>query len=214
MWDQGYLDQDQMAGAFRALRAEDLIWTRAVRRYLLGAEEREFDISTWVADSTRMPYRMHTEYLRGLFLENRLTSGRFAVDGRVIALKDIKAPFFVVGTEQDHIAPWRSVYKTTLFTESNLTFVLTKGGHNGGILSEPGHKNRHYRVGHRTDGKLYMAPDTWLEHHPPKNGSWWTEWTGWLHDKAGDWAAPPPMGRKEAGLPAIDPAPGRYIFQS
>lgn len=213
MWDQGYLDQDQMAGAFRALRAEDMIWTRAVRRYLLGAEEQEFDISTWVDDTTRMPFRMHSEYLRGLFLENRLSSGRFAVDGRVIALKDIKAPFFVVGTEQDHIAPWRSVYKTTLFTEGDLTFVLTKGGHNGGILSEPGHRNRHYRIGHRTSDKLYMAPDTWLEHHPKQDGSWWTEWAAWLHAKAGGMVVPPPIGCPSENLMTLDPAPGQYIYQ-
>lgn len=123
---------------------------------------------------------MHSEYLRGLFLENRLSAGRFAVDGKVIALKDIHAPFFVLGTEKDHIAPWRSVYKTTLFTDGDLTFVLTKGGHNGGILSESGHQGRHYRIGHRTPDKLYMDPDTWLDRHPPQQGSWWAEWAAWL----------------------------------
>lgn len=209
MWEQGYLAQDQMAGAFQALRAEDLIWTRAVRRYLLGEEERSADILAWNADATRMPYRMHSDYLRGLFLENRLSAGRFAVEGRVIALKDIKAPFFVLGTEQDHIAPWHSVYKATLFTEGDLSFVLTKGGHNGGILSEPGHKRRHYRMGHRTPGKLYMDPDTWLAAHAPREGSWWPEWAAWLkrHGTAQD-AAPPAMA------PSLAPAPGTYVFQT
>ncbi|MBB4021858.1 MULTISPECIES: PHA/PHB synthase family protein [Actibacterium] len=215
MWDQGYLDQEQMAGAFRALRAEDLIWTRAVRRYLLGQDEEEFDISVWNSDSTRMPYRMHSEYLRGLFLENRLTSGRFAVEGRVIALKDINAPFFIIGTEMDHIAPWRSVYKTTLFTDSELTFVLTKGGHNGGILSEPGHRGRHYRIGHRTPEKLYLDPDTWAERHPPKEGSWWVEWGNWLREKSSpEMVAPPAMGAPDEGLSPLVAAPGTYIFQS
>ena len=214
MWDQGYLDQSQMAGAFRALRAEELIWSRAVRRYLLAEDEPEFDISVWNADATRMPARMHSEYLRGLFMENRLTSGRFAVEGRVIALKDIDAPMFVIGTEKDHIAPWHSVYKVTLFTENDLTFVLTKGGHNGGILSEPGHKGRHYRIGHRTPEKTYMGPDVWHAHHAPKEGSWWPEWASWLADKsgAGD-VEPPQMGAPDDDLPPLGPAPGTYVFQ-
>ncbi|TCO69643.1 PHA/PHB synthase family protein [Rhodovulum euryhalinum] len=214
MWDQGYLDQNQMAGAFRALRAEELIWSRSVRRYLLGEDEPQFDISVWNADATRMPARMHAQYLRALFMENRLTAGRFAVDGRVIALKDIEAPMFVLGTEKDHIAPWQSVYKATLFTENELTFVLTRGGHNGGILSEPGHKGRHYRIGHRTRDKSYMDPKTWFQHHPPQEGSWWPEWAAWLASKSGAADVPSPaMGAPEAGLPPLGPAPGMYVFQ-
>ncbi|MGB8622136.1 MAG: alpha/beta fold hydrolase [Paracoccaceae bacterium] len=215
MWDQGYLRQDQMAGAFRALRAEDMIWTRAVRRYFLGKDEEEFDIAVWNADATRMPYRMHTQYLRGLFLENRLTAGRFAVDGRVIALQDIEAPIFVLATEQDHIAPWRSVYKTMLFTEGDLTFALTKGGHNGGILSEPGHPGRHFRIGHRAPGALYTDPDSWVQTHEAREGSWWTEWAAWLQRQDGKkTVTPPPMGAPGAGLPPFADAPGTYVFQT
>lgn len=214
MWDQGVLDQTQMAGAFQMLRAQDLVWTRAVRRYLLGEEEHEFDISAWNADATRMPYRMHAEYLRGLFLENRLTAGRFAVEGRIIALRDITAPFFVVGTEKDHIAPWRSVYKATLFTESDLSFVLTSGGHNGGILSVPGTPHRHYRQGYRPVGQRYRDPDTWQERHPQIDGSWWTAWAKWLAEKsAPEQVAPPPMGNRAKGLSPLMPAPGSYVLQ-
>ncbi|MCA8882664.1 MAG: alpha/beta fold hydrolase, partial [Rhodobacteraceae bacterium] len=214
MWDQGVLDQTQMAGAFQMLRAQDLIWTRAVRRYFLGEEEQEFDISAWNADATRMPYRMHAEYLRALFLENRLSAGRFAVDGHVIALKDIAAPFFVVGTEQDHIAPWKSVYKATLFTESDLTFLLTNGGHNGGILSVPGKPRRHYRVGNRPIGRRYMDPDTWFDGHRQQDGSWWTVWADWLHGKSTpELQAPPEMGSDEQGLPPLMDAPGTYVLQ-
>lgn len=215
MWDQGFLDQRQMSGAFQALRAEDLIWTRAVRRYLMGQQDKAADISVWNMDATRMPSTMHSQYLRGLFMENRLTAGRYAVEGRVIALKDIKAPFFVVGTEKDHIAPWRSVYKTSLFTDGDLTFILTKGGHNGGIVSEPGHPHRHYRKGHRAPGAFYMDPDTWLASHEKTEGSWWLEWRDWLQSvqKSSDQVAPPQMGAPAKGLPPLCAAPGTYVFR-
>ena len=214
MWDRGYLDQAQMAGAFQALRSEDLIWTRAIRRYLLGNGDDSFDISVWNNDTTRMPYRMHSDYLRSLFMENRLTGGRFAVEGKVIALSDITTPLFVVGTETDHIAPWKSVYKIKLFTDTDMRFVLTKGGHNGGIVSEPGHKNRHYRIGHREPGDRYMDPDTWAAKHTPVEGSWWMEWANWLASKStGKRVAPPAMGAPEKGLPPLCSAPGTYVFQ-
>ncbi|MFP4404223.1 PHA/PHB synthase family protein [Rhodosalinus sp.] len=213
MWDQGTLESRQMAGAFQALRAEDLIWTRAVRRYLMGQEEPDADIMAWNKDATRLPARMHSEYLRGLFMENRLTAGRFAVDGRVVVLRDLRAPIFAVGTEQDHIAPWRSVYKAKLFTDVDMRFVLTSGGHNGGIVSEPGHRGRRYRIGHRPPGALYMDPDTWLDHAEQKDGSWWPEWGAWLAERSGAPVAPPPMGAATKGLKPLGPAPGTYIFQ-
>jgi len=213
MWEQGYLDRPQMARAFAAIRAEDLIWTRAVQRYFLGREDVPTDIGVWLSDTTRMPARMHSQYLRGLFLENRLTAGRFAVEGRVIALKDLAVPLFVVGTETDHIAPWRSVYKTKLFTDSDLTFVLTKGGHNSGILSEPGHKGRHYRIAHRAAGAHYIGPDAWLAETAPKPGSWWPEWVDWLAATGGGLVRAPAMGAPDRGLAPLCPAPGSYVMQ-
>lgn len=212
MWDQGYLDREQMSGAFRALRAEDLVWQRAVRRYLLAEADPDLDIFAWNADSTRMPARMHSDYLRSLFLENRLSAGRFSVEGRVIALKDISAPMFVLGTEEDHIAPWRSVYKATLFTEHDLRFCLTSGGHNGGILSPPGKRGRHYRLGHRTPDKQYMDPDTWLSRHAPQDGSWWTPWGEWLARHSSAKVAPPALGSGRFA-PLCD-APGTYVFRT
>jgi polyhydroxyalkanoate synthase len=211
MRQKGFLDRPQMAGAFAAIRAEDLIWARAVRRYFLGQKDMQSDMAVWNRDSTRMPARMHSEYLRGLFLENRLTAGRFAVEGRPVALKDIAAPMFVVATESDHIAPWRSVYKSALFTGCDMHFLLTNGGHNGGIVSEPGHRGRHYRIGHRPAGALYTGPDSWLEAHEAQPGSWWPEWGDWLAARAGPCSQLPPMGAPEAGLPVLDPAPGRYV---
>ncbi|AKI02205.1 poly(3-hydroxyalkanoate) synthetase [Hoeflea sp. IMCC20628] len=214
MWAQGYLDRPQMARAFASIRAEDLIYTRAVQRYFLGKDDLPTDIGVWNADTTRMPARMHSEYLRSLFLENRLSGGRFSVEGKVIALKDIAAPLFVIGTETDHIAPWKSVYKTRLFTDADLTFLLTKSGHNGGILSEPGHPRRHYRVGHRAEGALYVDPDSWFAQTEPKEGSWWPEWINWLNGKSSGMTTPPPMGAPAKGYPPLEPAPGAYIHQS
>ena len=214
MWDQGFLDRPQMARTFAAIRSEDLIYSRAVRRYFLGKQDLPSDISVWNNDTTRMPAHMHSEYLRGLFLENRPSAGRFAVEGRVIALKDIKAPMFVVATESDHIAPWQSVYKAQLFTDCDLTFVLTKGGHNGGILSEPGHRGRHYRVSHRPAGANYVGPDGWIERHAPVSGSWWLEWSVWLASLSGAPVRPPNLGAEERGLPPLADAPGSYIHQS
>ena len=214
MWEQGYLDRPQMARTFAAIRSEDLIYTRAVRRYFLGVEDLPSDITVWNGDTTRMPARMHSEYLRGIFLENRITAGRFAVEGKVIALKDIAVPMFVVATETDHIAPWRSVYKTQLFTDNDLTFVLTKGGHNGGILSEPGHKGRHYRISHRRAGARYLGPDSWIAGHDPQPGSWWEDWGCWLAVQSSDKARPPRMGATEKGYPPLCDAPGTYIHQT
>ena len=213
MWEQGYLDRPQMARTFASIRAEDLIHTRAVNRYFLGKEDLPSDIGVWNADTTRMPARMHSEYLRGLFLENRLTAGRFAVEGRVIALKDISAPMFVIATETDHIAPWRSVYKTRLFTDCELTFVLTKGGHNGGIISEPGHRGRDFRVALRDAGALYEDPDTWIAKQREIPGSWWPEYSKWLRRKSKRQQAPPETGNAAAGYPALCRAPGTYIHQ-
>jgi polyhydroxyalkanoate synthase len=214
MWDQGVLDTQQMASAFNALRSSDLIWGRALRQYWLGEREKPTALTSWNADRTRMPARMHSQYLRGLFLENRLTAGRYAVDGRVIALKDIDAPMFVVGTESDHIAPWRSVYKVSLCTDNELTFVLTNGGHNAGIVSEPGHHHRHYSIGTRRRGDRYVDPDTWLAHAARTDGSWWPTFAAWLAGRSRpERTAAPEMGAPERGLPPLTSAPGTYVHQ-
>ena len=213
MWSQGYLDRPQMSGAFAAIRSEDLIWSRAVRRYFLGEPDLPTDVTVWVNDTTRMPARMHSEYLRGIFLENRISAGRFAVDGKVIALKDISGPVFVIGTETDHIAPWRSVYKTALFTDCDLHFLLTKGGHNSGILSEPGHRGRHYRIGHRPALALYRDPDTWLAAHDPVPGSWWPEWSKWLARQSSG-TVPARQPGTDPNYPSITTAPGTYIHRT
>ncbi|MGE5649269.1 MAG: PHA/PHB synthase family protein, partial [Bacillota bacterium] len=161
MWKQGYLDNRQMAGAFQLLRSHDLVWSLVVQQYLLGGRQTLTDLMAWNADATRMPYRMHSEYLHRLFLRNDLVAGRYKINGRTISLGDISAPIFAVATETDHVAPWKSVYKINLIADPDVTFLLTNGGHNAGIVSQPGHKGRHYRLAHRPSGTNYIDPETW-----------------------------------------------------
>jgi polyhydroxyalkanoate synthase len=208
---QGYLDSQQMAGAFQMLRSNDLIWSRVIRTYLMGEREHPNDLMAWNADGTRMPARMHGEYLRRLFLDNELAEGRFPVGGRPIAVSDIRAPCFVVSTETDHIAPWHSVYKIHLLTEADVTFVLTSGGHNAGVVSEPGHKNRHFRLGHRKPGARYVGPDEWLAGAELHEGSWWPAWSAWLKARSSGEGDSPPIGSER--YPPIENAPGQYVHQ-
>ncbi len=214
MWNQGVLDSSQMSAAFRALRSDDLVWSKMTQNYLLGEREAASDLMAWNADSTRLPYLMHSQYLRGLFLENRLTAGRFAVEGSVIALKDLRVPMFVVGTETDHIAPWQSVYKVHLFTDNELTFLLTNGGHNTGIVSEPGHRGRHYDVATRKAGAPYVDAVTCRSRARRLDGSWWPEWLSWLVARSDPQrTAPPCIGAPASGIVPLCPAPGTFVLE-
>jgi polyhydroxyalkanoate synthase subunit PhaC len=212
MWERGYLDTRQMAGAFQMLRSNDLIWSRSVHDYLMGEQSFPIDIMAWNADATRMPYRMHSQYLRSLFLKNDLAEGRLKVGGRAVALPDIRMPIFVVSTERDHVAPWRSVFKLHLLTDAEITFVLTNGGHNAGIVSKPGHPRRHFRLALRQPGEPYVDPDAWFADHAPHEGSWWPAWTAWLAARSGDPVPPPPLGDAAAGFAALEDAPGSYVL--
>ena len=177
MWEHGYLDSKEMAGAFQLLRSNDLVWSYALKSYLMGEREPMTDMMAWNADATRMPYKMHSEYLRRLFLNNDLAEGRLRVNGGAVALSDIRAPIFAVGTERDHVAPWRSVYKIHLLADAEITFLLTSGGHNAGIVSEPEKKRGDYRFTSRVDGEHYADPEDWVKIATVKEGSWWPEWS-------------------------------------
>lgn len=213
MWNRGYLSDDQMAGAFQLLRSNDLVWSRMVHEYLMGQRTPVTDLMAWNADSTRMPWRMHSEYLQRLYLDNELAAGRFMVDGRPAALQNIRVPIFAVGTERDHVAPWTSVFKIHQFTDTEVTFALTSGGHNAGIVSEPGHAGRSHRIGTRPqDGALLSAAD-WLAAHEPAPGSWWPAWGAWLAARSAPPGPPPAMGAPDRGYPPLGDAPGTHVFQ-
>ncbi|MGE0230418.1 MAG: PHA/PHB synthase family protein, partial [Flavobacteriaceae bacterium] len=211
MWRKGYLDKRRMAGTFQMLRSQDLVWSRSVREYLMGERAPVNDMAAWSADTTRMPYRMHSEYLRRLYLGNDLAEGRMQVDGRIVYPGDIAVPVFAVATTSDHIAPWRSVFKAVHLLDGDITFVLTNGGHNAGIVSPPGRKGRAYQMLEYRDGDPHPDPDLWRRTAVSIDGSWWPDWVRWLQARAGDMTEPPAMGGN--AYRPLRPAPGAYVLE-
>ena len=211
MAETGYLTAGQMAGAFQLLRSYDLLWSRVVGEYLMGERPPMNDLMAWNADATRMPARMHSQYLRQLFLNDALSEGRYLVGGRPVSLSDLDTPSYCVGTVTDHVAPWRSVHKLHYLTSVELRFVLTSGGHNAGIVNPPGQPRRHFQALDRPAGENYIAPDEWLALAPRHEGSWWPDWAAWLAAHSGTPVAPPPMGA--ASHPALGDAPGTYVLE-
>ena len=211
MWEKGFLDSGQMSGAFQLLRSVDLVWSSLVKQYLKGERTPINDLMSWNADGTRMPYHMHTEYLRSLFLHNDLATGRFKVWGRPIALPDIDIPIFCVGTTTDHVAPWRSVYKLHLLTHAELTFALTTGGHNVGVVNPPSPESkRKFRLRTRPRGSDYLDPESFEQTAKEYPGSWWTAWESWLSERSSGKVAPPKMGGTV--FTPLGDAPGKYVF--
>ncbi len=214
MHRKGVLESRQMGGAFAMLRSQDLLWQPIVNNYLKGQRDRMIDLMAWNADGTRMPWRMHTEYLYRLFLDNELATNRFPAGGKLIRLSDIGVPMFVVGTETDHVAPWKSVYKVdNLVRSDDLTFLLTAGGHNAGIVCGPVHPKRHYRVRTRRLADPHLAPEDWMEAATKHAGSWWPAWQDWLAAHSSGQGKPPAMGAPGKGYHVIEDAPGQYVRQ-
>ncbi len=214
MWEKGYLDGSQMAGAFSMLHSIDLIWSRVVRDYLLGQRQPLNDLMAWDSDTTRMPYAMHTEYLRDLFLNNDLVEGRFKVFSEAINLSDINVPIFVVSTLKDHVAPWKSVYKIHYFTDTSITYVLTNAGHNTGIVNEPDQPGRSYQILTHQKGEKHLSAEVWQEKAPHFDGSWWPEWEQWITKQSGNQVKPPKIGNSAKGLDVLCDAPGTYVLQT
>lgn len=215
MSQSGVLEAKNMAGAFALLRSRDLIWNPAVSTYLQGQRAKTNDLMSWNADGTRMAHRMHTDYLFQLYLNNDLAGGRYRSHGELVDLKAIAVPMFVVGTETDHVAPWKSVYKVHELTRSrDYSFLLTSGGHNAGIISGPVHPRRHYRLHRFTSEEAQPGADDFVASTEKQPGSWWPVWQQWLVDHSNaKRVAPPAMGAPDEGFSPVTEAPGSYVLQ-
>jgi polyhydroxyalkanoate synthase subunit PhaC len=210
MAERGYLTGRQMAGSFQFLHSRELVWSATLRELWMGERLRPNDLMAWNADTTRMPAAMHSQYLRRLYLKNELAEARYPVEGRPVSLNDVTLPTFLVGTEKDHVAPWRSVYKLHRLCDAEITFVLTSGGHNAGIVSEPGHPNRRWRQATRPRGGAWVAPQHWEEAAEAHEGSWWTAWDAWLRAKGSGREV---AARRPHAADSLGPAPGTYVQQ-
>jgi len=214
MWDEGYLDKTAMAGTFSMLKSKDLVWSKAVHEYMLGERETASELGAWSQDATRMPYRMHSEYLRHLFLDNDLAEGRMLSGGSHVFLQDIKIPVFAVATENDHIAPWNSVFKLTYLTGDGVTFALVSGGHNTGIVAPPGSPRSKYRLLEHVAGTPHPGADEWASGVTKVTGSWWEPWAEWMRKTgAPEEVAPPSLGNEVLGYPQVGDAPGAYVME-
>ncbi|HTW26903.1 MAG TPA: class I poly(R)-hydroxyalkanoic acid synthase [Acetobacteraceae bacterium] len=206
MQRRGYLEGSEMATTFNMLRANDLIWSFVVNNYLLGNEPFPFDLLYWNSDSTRMPARMHSFYLRKMYQENLLAQpGGIIVDGVPIDLSNISVPSYFISTREDHIAPWKSTYRGMLMLHGPRRFVLAGSGHIAGIVNPP----EGGKYGHWINPELPSDPEAWLHDATEIAGSWWPDWQRWVTglDKAMVAARQP----GDSKLPVIEDAPGSYV---
>ncbi len=213
----GYLDGRHMAGAFALINSRDLVWSRLVHEYMMGATTPMTALRAWNADATRLPARMHSEYLRGLYLRNDLAEGRFHVDGRRISLHHISVPLFVVATERDHVSPWQSVYKIHRLVNAPVSFVLASGGHNVGIVNPPGgpaaSRQASYLVASHAAGEAPAGADEWKQGAQRHEGSWWPAWHAWLRGHSSGSAKARELPAAARGT-AVIKAPGTYVHQT
>jgi polyhydroxyalkanoate synthase len=214
MSKSGLLESERMGAAFMMLRSRDLLWTPAVNTYLRGERAKPNDLMAWNQDGTRMPLRMHSEYLDRLYLKNDLARGQFSIGSQRVDLKSVRVPMFVVGTETDHVAPWQSVYKARVLTHSaDYTFCLTSGGHNAGIASGPAHPKRRHRLLKWSNATDSLTPEEWLKAAPSQPDSWWPSWQRWLAEHSDPQRQPAPqIGAKRAAAQSeLEDAPGQYV---
>ena len=206
MNERGYLDGSQMATSFNMLRSNDLIWSFYVNNYLLGKEPFPFDLLYWNSDSTRMPAKMHSTYLRKMYLENHFKEpGGLMINDVPIDIRDIKTPAYFISTEEDHIAPWKTTYLGAQLLSGPVRFVLGKSGHIAGIVNPPAANKYGYFTGSKPD----TDSDSWYENTKSHEGSWWKDWDKWIKKYAGDKVAARAAGEGE--LKATEDAPGSYV---
>ena len=206
MQKRGYLEGREMATTFNMLRANDLIWSFVVNNYLLGQEPFPFDLLYWNDDSTRMPARMHSFYLRRMYQQNDLIKpGAIELLDQKIDLRKIKVPSYLISTREDHIAPWKSTYRGTQLLSGPMRFVLAASGHIAGVANPP----EAGKYSHWISDSLPAEPEQWLSTATELSGSWWPDWHRWVAglDKAQVPARDPSAG----GLPALEDAPGSYV---
>jgi polyhydroxyalkanoate synthase len=206
----GYLDGSVTETVFRLLRSDSLIWHHAVRNYLYGDAPSRSDVLYWNSDSTRLPRRMLSFYLRELYLNNRLVSDQgLTLAGRQLRLSNIEQPLYAVGCVQDHIAPWTEVFRVRDHVRVPIRFSLSSEGHVAGIVNPPSAKSRRrYWSGDVMPG---LTSDDWLTAQTPLQGSWWTDWAAWLSNRCGPQVSPPSLGT--ADHPAMCAAPGTYVLE-
>ncbi|MBV8688885.1 MAG: class I poly(R)-hydroxyalkanoic acid synthase [Candidatus Eremiobacteraeota bacterium] len=207
MGERGYLEAREMSDSFNMLRSNDLIWSVAVNRYLLGKDAPAFDLLYWNSDSTRMPAAMHSYYLRNMYLENNLVRPNvLEIDGTPLDLGEIKNDIYCVATIEDHIAPWKSVYKLTQLAHGETAFRLGASGHIAGIINPP--KKRKGSWWSASD--CPADPDAWLQAATKNEGSWWADWFSWLSERGGRKVDAPEIGSREH--PPQEAAPGTYVL--
>ncbi|MDR2261139.1 MAG: class I poly(R)-hydroxyalkanoic acid synthase [Azoarcus sp.] len=208
MFRRGYLEGSEMAGTFNMLRANDLIWSFVVNNYLMGKDPFPFDLLYWNSDSTRLPAKMHSFYLRKMYMENKLVEpGGIDIDGVPIDLGKIKVPCFFISTMEDHIAPWKSTYLGARCFTAPVRFVLGGSGHIAGIVNPPAANKYGYWL--NPAPVLPATPDEWFAGAQQQAGSWWVNWQDWIsgHDDAKVAARDPAVGK----LTALEDAPGSFV---
>jgi len=212
MAKKGYLDGSEMAASFRLLRANSLIWNYWTQSYLLGEKLPPFDVLFWNVDTTRMPQAMHSWYLRQLYLHNKLVkSNALTLGGEPIDLGLIRQPLYAVTAAEDHIAPWQSCYQIRKYVHASapVRFVQSSSGHILGIINPPTEPpKRSYCV---AEPQSRDSADDWLGAAEKRPGTWWGDWTGWLHPQTGEMR--PAYAADSPAFAALCDAPGVYVME-